>query len=78
VCPFLWFGQQPGKPLGDLAGFKTGMLTKANAQGIKTARANIRRLPKAVFRRLNTVEDVVNALFGRLSDDSFDALGVRW
>jgi hypothetical protein len=71
---FLWFGQQPGEPLGKLVGYNIGMHTKANAQGIKTERANIRRLPKAAFTRLETIDDVVNALFGDPSDTSLDAL----
>ncbi len=61
---FLWFGQPPGQPLESLQHFKTRRHTKANAQGIKTERPNIKVLPKAAFTRLESIEDVVTALFG--------------
>jgi hypothetical protein len=71
---FLWFGQKPGEPLGGLEGYKTGMHTKANAQGIKTERANIRYLTKKAFTRLDTIDEVVKALFGDQGGQNLDAL----
>lgn len=61
---FLWFGQAPGQPLASLECFKTRRHTKANAQGFKAERPNIKYLTKAAFQRLDTIEDVVKALFG--------------
>jgi hypothetical protein len=71
---FLWFGGEPGEPLDSLEGYKTGKHTKANAQGIKAERASVKRLPKAAFTRLITIEEVVIALFGDPSKQSLDAL----
>jgi hypothetical protein len=71
---FFWFGEKPGEPLGSLEGYKTGKHTKANAQGLKAERASIRRLPKAAFTRLETIEAVVRALFGDPSEHSLGAL----
>jgi len=70
---FLWFGQLPGERLASLVNYKTGTHNKRNAQGIKTERANIKYLTKAAFTRLDTIEDVVKALFGEQWDRSTDA-----
>lgn len=61
---FLWFGGEPGEKLPDLSGFKIATHTKANAEGIKSERPNIRVVPKASFRQLASIEDVVTRLFG--------------
>jgi hypothetical protein len=63
---FLWFGQAPGERLASLEGFRTGTHNKRNAQGIKTERANIKRLPKAAFSKLVTIEEVATKLFGEM------------
>ena len=62
--PFLWFGGEPGAKLPDLSLFKTAKYTKANAQGLKLERSNIRTIPKAQFTPLATIDDVVTHLFG--------------
>ncbi len=62
--PFLWFGGEPGAKLPDLLKFKTAKYTKANAQGIKLERPNLRTIPKASFTSLATINDVVVRLFG--------------
>jgi hypothetical protein len=61
--PFLWFGGAPGQPLPDL-GDKVGRHTKADQQLLKAERPNTRVVPKSRFRRLETIEEVVEALFG--------------
>ncbi|CAA9548585.1 MAG: hypothetical protein AVDCRST_MAG33-688 [uncultured Thermomicrobiales bacterium] len=61
---FLWFGNRPGEPLADLAGYRTSTHNKRNAQGIKTERAGIRYLPKREFDRIESIEDIVGKLFG--------------
>ena len=62
--PFHWFGGTPGETLPSLASFKVARHPKANAQGIKSERPNIRRVPVANFERLATIEEVVARLFG--------------
>lgn len=62
--PFLWFGGAPGEQLPDLASFKVAMHTKADAQGVKSERPNIRTAPAAIFERLATIDEVVARLFG--------------
>jgi hypothetical protein len=62
--PFLFFGAPPGQRLPDLAGMKIGKHTKANAQGVKAERPNIRTVPLSKFERVDTVELLVTRLFG--------------
>jgi hypothetical protein len=57
--PFLFFERMP-----ELAGMKTGKHTRANAQGVKAAKPNIRTVPLSKFEPLGSVEQVVNRLFG--------------
>ncbi len=61
---FLWFGGNPGEPLPELAGYKVAKHAKGNAEGIKLERPSIREIPKAKFKRLLTVDEVVLHLFG--------------
>lgn len=61
--PFLWFGGTPGEPLPSLLGYRNAIHVKANAQGIKTSRPRIRSVPKAAFKLLPTIADVVDHLF---------------
>lgn len=62
--PFFWFGGAPGEKLPDLASFPVAKHTKGNAQGVKTERPNIRRIPVARFDELATIDEVVVRLFG--------------
>jgi hypothetical protein len=62
--PFLWFGGQPGQELPSL-GEKIGLHTKANKANIKAQRPNIRVVANTRFKKLMTIEDVADALFGR-------------
>jgi hypothetical protein len=63
---FLWFGGAPGQRLPSLETFRIGTHAKANAQGIKTKRPNIRTVPKAKFERLSGIKEIVDRLFGDL------------
>jgi hypothetical protein len=63
---FLWFGRGPTEPLPDLQSFKIATHSKANAQGFKSERPNIRYVPKALFLRLESIDSVVHRLFGVL------------
>lgn len=62
--PFLWFGSAPGEPLPDLRSFKMALHTKGDATGYKAERPMIRVVPKGRFTPLDTIEDVLSALFG--------------
>jgi hypothetical protein len=62
--PYLWFGGEPGQRLPDILSFKIGKHSKANAEGFKAERPNIRYVPKAKFKQLKTINEVVSHLFG--------------
>jgi hypothetical protein len=62
--PFFWFGGLPGQPLPDIVGFKVGKHTKGDSKGRKSARPNIRLVPKGRFDRVDSVEGIVDRLFG--------------
>lgn len=61
--PFLWFGGTPGERMPNL-GDKIAKHTKANSQGIKTARQGIRVLPRSAFRELADMDALALELFG--------------
>ncbi len=61
---FLWFGGDPGAKLPNIFDEKVTFHTKANGQGVKTPRPNIRYLPKARFTPLESIAEVVGHLFG--------------
>ena len=61
--PFLFFGGEPGKPMPPL-GEKVARHPKGDAAGEKKQRPNMREVNKGRFRKLDTVEQVWEALFG--------------
>jgi hypothetical protein len=65
--PFYWFGGQPGSPLPQL-GDRPVRHSKADSAGVKAVRPDLRRLPKGSFTRLESVADLVQALFGSRHD----------
>lgn len=66
--PFYWFGSGPGTPLPDLSRYPVSRHTKANAQGEKAQRPNIRTLPIAAFEPVATVACLATRLFGEAAD----------
>jgi hypothetical protein len=62
--PFAFFGAPPGKPLPDISALKIARHTKGNALGVKTERANIRRLPLSKFEKVDAIDQLVTRLFG--------------
>ena len=62
--PFLWFGAAPGKPLPDLDRFQAAKHTKGNAQGVKTARPNLKVVPRSEFESVPSIPQLVVKLFG--------------
>ncbi|MCV6612528.1 MAG: hypothetical protein OIF55_17335 [Amphritea sp.] len=61
--PFLFFGADPKQPLPCIEGMRVAKHTKANAQGIKNERPEIREIPKGQFLKLATAEDLYAKLF---------------
>lgn len=61
--PFLFFGGLPGLPLPSLEGFRVAKHTKANAEGVKAERPEIREIPRGKFARYDTVEQIYEQLF---------------
>ncbi len=67
--PFLWFGGSPGEPLGDL-GTKIARHTKANSGGRKLERPGHRVVERRRFVALNSMAELIEALFGSLRKDT--------
>ncbi|WP_205820924.1 hypothetical protein [Methylobacterium nonmethylotrophicum] len=61
---FYYFGGRPGEPLPDITGFKIASHTKGNAQGTKTERPNHRVVPRRYYEKLNSLDEVLERLFG--------------
>lgn len=61
---FRWFGGAPGEKLALSKELKVAKHTRANAEGVKGDRQDIRVLPKAEFDQLGTVSELVGRLFG--------------
>ncbi|WP_428265410.1 hypothetical protein [Haliangium sp.] len=61
--PFLWFGGLPGEPLPALDDFKVAKHTKGDATGRKAERPMLRVVPKRRFEVIETIEEIVDALF---------------
>lgn len=61
---YLYFGDSPGSPLPSLDKYPAARHTKASMTGIKSVRPALRVVPKRDFERLETVEALVNRLFG--------------
>jgi hypothetical protein len=62
--PYLFFGGDPGEPLPSIHAFPESKHAKANSRGEKTYRANHHNVPKSAFRCLNTIDEIVQVLFG--------------
>ena len=63
LCSFYFFGAEAGKPLTGLENAKVAKHTKANADGIKSERPNIRIINKKQFDRYDNIEALYNVLF---------------
>ena len=61
--PFLFFGGPAGHPLPSIVGFKTARHTKANAEGTKAERPEIREIAKGQFSRYESVQEIYELLF---------------
>lgn len=61
---FLWYGAAPGKRLPDLTAFPTARHTKANSQGEKAERPNLRVVKKGAFETVESMDDLIKRLVG--------------
>ena len=66
IGPFLYFGGKANEHLPSLKGFKVARHTKANAQGVKAERPEVRVIPRSRFIVLESIEELAEVLFGRL------------
>jgi hypothetical protein len=62
--PFWWFGGEPGAPLPSMEGFRRGKQTR----GDKRERINTRKITRSKFTRLDTVAEIVQKLFGEVTE----------
>lgn len=62
--PFYWFGASPGESLPNIENFPVAKHTKGDANGVKNQRQNIRIIKKSQFEKLNSIDDVIEKLFG--------------
>jgi len=63
---FRWFGGLPGQPLPEIKDFKVARRETRNKAGERPDRRNHRMVPKRAFEILNTIDEVVERLFGKL------------
>jgi hypothetical protein len=62
--PFFFFGAEPGLPLPPLDGFKMAKHTKADKDGVKRDRPNLRVVRMSQFREITDIPSLYVALFG--------------
>ena len=63
--PFLFHGGEAGQPLPSLDGLKVARHTKANADGYKAERPDVRVVPRSAFEVIGRIDDLYDALFVR-------------
>jgi hypothetical protein len=66
VCGYRWFGGRPGQKLPDIGMRKIARHTKANADGVKLERPNLRVIALREFEQLESLDTTLARLFGRL------------
>ena len=62
--PYLWFGDLPGQPISNTDDLPVAKHNKANAQGQKLERPNIRKVKQSLFTPLENIDGVMHKLFG--------------
>ena len=68
--PFYWFGSKPGQTLPAIGEFRNPKRTTRNKAGERPLRQNHREIPIAHFRPLQQLDEVLEALFGPLTNGS--------
>jgi len=71
---YRWFGDQPARPLPALDG-KAVRHTKADSQGVKAERADLRQLGRGRFETIADMEGLIERLFG--DERTRDVLALR-
>jgi len=71
--PSPWFGWASGQRLTSITDGKITKFTKGIAQGIKLERPHLRVVPRARFDELESIDEVVEQLFGRFPVDEAPA-----
>ncbi len=66
--PFWWFGGAPGEPLPDLSAYASPKRIGRRMTGERPIRSNHGKVPAAAFRRLESLNAVLEALFGPLPE----------
>ncbi|MGA1801434.1 hypothetical protein [Rhizobium sp. HT1-10] len=61
---FLWFGDQPGKPLPDMSEMNVVKHTKGNAQGVKAERIGHRLVKRNKFLMVDGLDSLLVHLLG--------------
>ena len=64
--PFFWFGQGPGQPLPPIETLKIPKRATHNKSGVRPERPNHRLVPSNRFTRVDTLDEVLDKLFGDL------------
>ena len=68
--PYRFFGAKAGDPLPDISGFRVAKHVKANSQGIKTERPEIRVVPKGEFELCDSIEALYRKLFSNAGPET--------
>jgi len=63
--PFYWFGNPPGQSMPVISSYPIAKQTKGNAMGNKSQRPNIRKIPRKSFQELDSIDEVIECLFGK-------------
>lgn len=63
---FRWFGGLPGQPLPEIKDFKMARRETRNKAGERPDRRNHRMVPKRAFEVIDTIDEVIGRLFGKL------------
>lgn len=64
--PYWWFGAPPGEPLPDLTGFTSPRRMGRREGGDRPLRVNHSKVPAKHFRRIETMDAMLETLFGPL------------
>ena len=61
---YLFFGSEPGEKLPNIKDYLVVKHTKGNAQGVKSERPNMRKVPKHDFQQVKDICELLDKLFG--------------
>jgi hypothetical protein len=61
---YLFFGNAPDEPVPDFDRFKVGKRIRRGPGGVRPERANTRQIPKSAFRKIESITELIQVLFG--------------